>query len=67
METINVIGIWENPMELGLNADEQYPIPVNMLPVLKQLIMERELGLMLNMRSDDKNNSTLEDVKPNAN
>lgn len=54
-------------MELGLNADEQYPIPVNMLPVLKQLIIERELGLMLNMKSDDRNNSTLEDVKPNAN
>lgn len=67
MEAINVIGIWENPMELGLNADEQYPIPVNMLPVLKQLIIERELGLMLNMKSDDRNNSTLEDVKPNAN
>lgn len=53
VDAINVLGIWENPMELGLDADAQYPLPVNMIPVLKQLIMEKELGLMLNMPSDE--------------
>jgi hypothetical protein len=38
--------------------DDRYPIPMNMVPVLKDMILRRELGIGITMNSDNKNDST---------
>lgn len=64
---IRITGIFENPIELGLSPDDTYPIPVDKLGALKQLIFSNELNFMLQRPSDDKNNSSLSGLKPNNN
>lgn len=55
---VNIRGVFENPSEAAVNfsADDLYPIPVNMLPVIKEMIFEKELKLQY--PSDTTNNST---------
>lgn len=64
---IRVTGIFEDPTEAGYDPDDQYPIPADMIPTLKQLIFDNELKFMLNRQSDDKNDATLSNVKPQSN
>lgn len=67
LKYIRVRGVFEDPTKAGYDADTPYPMPVNMIPTLKQLIMERELMVMLQMPSDDKNSDSLSGLKkPNA-
>lgn len=65
---LKVRGIFENPMEAAMftnsdtiptsvDASTPYPIPVNMVPVLKQMILERELKILINMPTDNINNT----------
>lgn len=35
-----------------------------MVPTIKEMIIRNELALMLKLPSDDQNNSTLDDIKP---
>lgn len=61
LEYVQVEGILEDPTSLGdcFDYDETpYPIPANMIPILKQMIFEKELGIMIKMPSDISNNST---------
>jgi hypothetical protein len=68
MQYITVRGVFEIPTEAGnftnTNADtttlhyhDAYPIPANMVPVLKEMILSRELGIMTQQPSDNKNDS----------
>lgn len=56
LKYIKIKGAFENPAEAyefyddsrpktNFTIDTEYPIPVNMLPALKQLILEREIGI----------------------
>lgn len=64
---IRVTAIFEDPTEVGLEPDDSYPIPVDKIGALKQMIFDNELKFMLSMPSDDKNNSSLSGVKPQNN
>jgi hypothetical protein len=65
---ISVRGIFEVPSEAGNFTNEliskpvftslsKYPIPINMVPVLKQMIFENELKMSLTLGSDLTNDS----------
>lgn len=69
LEYIDVRGIFEIPTEVSqfvnpvtgtpsydVNTDK-YPIPTNILPVLKEMILKKELGIMTNQPSDVTNDS----------
>lgn len=65
LEFIQIGGILEDPTQAGDCFDYDntpYPIPVNMLPTLKQMIFANELNIMLQVPTDNTNNST-NDVK----
>lgn len=59
LEYINVDVIMEDPTELGdcFDPDTEFPVPAAMIPVITQMIMERELRTMLSMPSDETNDS----------
>jgi len=68
LDKITVKGIFEVPTEVMnfVNShaddreggwDDSYPIPINMIPVLKQMILERELGIGIKMNSDNTNDN----------
>ena len=69
LEYIDIRGVFELPLEVarflnptfGLQVFDvstyKYPIPLNMLPTLKDMIMQKEFGIMLRMPSDTKNDS----------
>jgi hypothetical protein len=42
---INIRAIFENPMDpiLGLSANERYPMPANMIPTMKEMIITKEV------------------------
>ena len=64
---IKVTGIFEDPTEAGYDADDQYPVPADMIPMIKQMIFNNELKFMLSRPSDDKNDASLANVKPEGN
>jgi len=76
LESITLRGLFEVPTEVmnfvNTHADsteggwdDPYPIPINMIPVLKQMILERELGIGIKMNSDN-NNDNANFVSPNV-
>jgi len=76
LESITVRGIFEVPTEVGnyinpnsevvtLEYRDAYPIPANMVPVLKEMILSKELGILSQAPSDNKNDSSNE-VSVNA-
>lgn len=59
LDKVTVRGIFEDPMDniLGLSIDERYPIPANMIPTLKELIMTKEINIVaLSDVSNDSSN-----------
>lgn len=65
---LTVRGIFEVPPEVNtfvntnmptrvFNIDYPYPIPINMLPELKAMILQKELGITITMPSDKANDS----------
>jgi len=69
LEYIDVRGIFEIPTEVSqfvnpitgtpiydVNTDK-YPIPTSILPILKEMILKKELGIMTNSVSDVSNDS----------
>lgn len=65
LEYVKVEGILEDPTQAGDcfdRDDTPYPVPANMIPVIKQMIFEKELNIMSIMPNDTTNNST-NDVK----
>ena len=68
LERITLRGVFENPMDLisytnsctgspCYDVDTEYPIPRDMLPTLKSLILKSEMGIMLELPSDKDNDS----------
>lgn len=59
LEWISVDVIAENPTEAVLcyDPDSDFPVPAAMIPVITQMILEKELRIMTAMPSDDINNS----------
>jgi hypothetical protein len=74
---ITVRGIFEIPMEAGRlinpalstqtygTIDSRYPIPMNMVPVLKEMILQKELGIIAQAPSDNTNDG-VNIVSPNG-
>lgn len=56
-------GLFSEEDNEDLDEDE-VKIPGWMIPDIKKNILEKELSFMLNRISDDANNSTLDDIKP---
>lgn len=63
---IRITGLFENPIDAGLDPDDVYPMPTNMIPTLKQLIFQNELKFMLSSPSDDRNDASLDTIKNNG-
>lgn len=59
LEYISIDVIAENPEDLGdcFDPDGEYPIPASMVPTIVQMIMERELRMLVQMPSDVTNDS----------
>jgi len=67
LKYITVRGIFEIPMEASRfvntstsvqsydTIDDRYPIPSNMVPVLKEMILQKELGIISQAPSDNTN------------
>ncbi len=67
LKYINVRGVFEQPLEVtdinDVDYRENYPIPMDKVPVLKELILKKELGMEAQTPSDSKNDSD-HGVKP---
>lgn len=66
---IAVRGIFEIPTEINnlvnpmtnlplFTTDTTYPIPINWIPTLKEMILRKELNIIVSSLSDDKNDSS---------
>lgn len=64
---IRVVGVFEDPTAAGLDPDAVYPMPVDKIGPMKQIIFDNELKFMLSRPSDDKNNASLAGLKPDNN
>ena len=75
LDYITVRGVFEIPSEVGnfvnpitnqpsYDINSKYPIPANMLPVLKEMILSKELGIEVRAPSDTVNDS-VSNVLPN--
>lgn len=71
MESITIRGVFEVPTEAGnfinpnsdvvtLEYRDKYPIPANMVPVLKEMILSKELGIIAQSPSDNTNDGSNE-------
>jgi hypothetical protein len=71
ISSITVRGVFEVPTEVGNftnthatytyeDWDSPYPIPINMLPTLKEMILKKELGITIQANSDTTNDSVNE-------
>lgn len=61
LEYVDIELIAEYPPSLGdcFDADDTpYPVPANMIPVIKEIIFNKELNLMIQQYSDSTNNSS---------
>ena len=69
VEYLTVRGVFEVPTEVGnftnthadftyATWDTAYPIPINMVPTLKEMILKKELGIMIQSPSDMTNDAT---------
>jgi hypothetical protein len=76
MEYLTIRGVFEVPSEVArfvnpytkqpyFNKDSRYPIPINLLPVLKEMILKKELMIEVQSPSDNKND-TQHKVAPNV-
>lgn len=61
LEYVEIQGVLEDPTAAGkcFDVDDTpYPVPANLIPIIKQMIFERELNISLKTPSDTTNNST---------
>ena len=69
LDYINLRGVFENPLEITdfNNRDyrSNYPLPMDKINTVKQLILSKELGIEVKAFSDDKNDSA-HSVSPNT-
>lgn len=61
-----ISGIFENPGDIdrlaggSFDLNSRYPIPNNLVPTLKEMILQKELNVEAQAPSDNKNDSNLE-------
>ena len=70
LEYVTVEGILEDPTQAGKcfdRDDTPYPIPANMIPTIKDMIIKKEFNLLLTVPTDTTNNSTNDVNKDNGN
>ena len=70
LEYVAVEGILEDPTQAGKcfdRDDTPYPIPANMIPTIKDMIIKKEFNLLLTVPTDTTNNSTNDVNKDNGN
>lgn len=69
LEYVNIRGIFENPLEVEDTNDtdwySNYPLPQDKVPILKQMILERELGITSKAPSDTSNDAAF-NLSPNV-
>ena len=67
LQYINVRGVFQNPFDVPgfTSADSEYPMPANMIPLMKELIFTKELNIQL--KSDNKNDSSNEIYEERSN
>ena len=61
LEYVEIQGVLEDPTSAGScfdMDDTPYPVPANLIPIIKQMIFERELNISLKTPSDTTNNTT---------
>ncbi len=60
LEWISIDVIAEDPTEAAAcyNRDDEFPVPAAMIPVITQMILEKELRIMTSMPSDQINNNS---------
>ncbi len=69
IEWLCIRGVFELPQEVGnfvnpytstpeFTLDSKYPIPINMLPTLKEMILQKELKITVTQPTDTKNDSS---------
>ncbi len=67
LKYINVRGVFEQPLEVttlnSVDYRDNYPIPMDKIPILKEMILKKELMIEVQAPSDDKNDSD-HSVKP---
>jgi hypothetical protein len=72
---ITMRGVFEIPTEVNtlvnpssefnlFDPEQRYPIPINMVPTLKELILKKELGIMTSAMIDEKTDSQMK-LEPN--
>lgn len=59
LEYISIDVIAEDPTSLGecFDPNAEFPVPAAMIPIITQMILERELRILTSMPSDDTNDS----------
>ena len=68
LRVIQIRGIFENPVEaaqangLDYDYDSPYPIPISLIPVLKETILQKELMIEIQSPNDEVNDAT-HDIK----
>lgn len=69
LKYINVRGVFENPLELEEFSDidfySNYPLPQDKIPLLKEMVLQKELNISAQSPSDTKNDSA-HGVSPNV-
>ncbi len=64
LKSVYLRGVFEVPSEVTEangntpTYDDNYPIPLNMVPTLKEMILQKELGIEYKTESDNTNDST---------
>lgn len=69
LEWIQIEGIFEDPTSLGDCFDydnKPYPVPANMIPVIKQLIFANELNVMMQVNTDTTNDAEDDNLTQNS-
>lgn len=59
LQNVSVDIIAENPADVidNFDPDQPYPVPANMIPAIKDLIFNKELNIMMRVKTDDSNDS----------
>ncbi len=62
LTVVSIRGIFENPLEItafdNIDYRDNYPIPMNMVTTLKEMILKKELGIESQAPSDTKDDSS---------
>lgn len=66
IDDLFVTGIFADTSDADDADEDDIEIPGWMIPDIKSLIMKNELAFMLRMPSDDENNASLDEIKPQS-